>query len=161
MEVSFMRVPRTLQMTLAVALALCLSSCSGIREPIVRLNGVDVVGITTDGLELRLQASLENPNDFGADVGMLEYRVYGDGLELAHGAREQSVRVGAGETVDIDVPFVLDWAGGKTILKGILDGEEHDWKLEGSVVVKKGVVGRTFTFSETGSVNSLDSSRDL
>ncbi len=144
-----------------LALAICLSSCSSIQEPIIRLEGVDLVGISTDGLELKLQTTLENPNDFGADIGRLEYRIFGDGVELARGTREERIHVAAGETVDVGVPFVLDWAGGKTILERILDGEEHDWKLEGSVDVSKGPIRKTFAFSESGSINSPDRSQDL
>ena len=143
------------------ALAICLSSCSSIQEPVIRLEGVDLVGISTDGLELMLQASLENPNDFGADIDELEYKILGDGVELARGSREMEIRVGAGETVEIGVPFDLKWSSGKTILKGILDGEEHDWQFEGSVGVKKGPIRTTFAFSESGSINSPDQSQDL
>jgi len=144
-----------------VALAVCLSSCSSIQEPIIRLDGVDLVGVSTDGLELKLQTTLENPNDFGAEIDRLEYRIFGDGVELACGTREERVHVSAGETVDISVPFVLNWSGGKTILGGILDGEEHDWKLEGRVDVSKGPMRKTFAFSESGSINSPDRSQDL
>ena len=143
------------------ALAICLSSCSSIQEPIIRLEGVDLVGISTDGLELMLQASLENPNDFGADIDEFDYMIFGDGVELARGSREMEIRVGAGETVDVGVPFDLKWSSGQTILKGILDGEEHDWKLEGSVGVKKGPIRKTFAFSESGSINSPESPQDL
>lgn len=157
-----MRVQKPL-LTVAVfaALAICLSSCSSIQEPVIRLDGVDVVGISLDGLKLVLQVSLENPNDFGADIGQLDYRIYGDGVEFARGTMDQEIQVRAGETVDIGVPFVLDWSGGETILEGILDGEEHGWKLEGSVNVRKGMIGKTFTFSETGSINSPNRPQDL
>jgi len=143
------------------ALAICLTSCSSIQEPVIRLEGVDLVGISTDGMELMLQATLENPNDFGADIDELEYVILGDGEELARGSREMEIRVGAGETVEVGVPFDLKWSSGKTILESILDGAEHDWKLEGSVGVKKGPIRKTFAFSESGSINSPESPQDL
>ena len=143
------------------ALAICLTSCSSIRGPIIRLEGVDLVGVSTDGLELVLLASLENPNEFGADIDEFEYVILGDGEELARGSREMEIRVGAGETIDVGVPFDLKWSSGKTILESILDGEEHDWKLEGSVGVRKGPIRKTFAFSESGSINSPESPQDL
>ncbi len=154
------RIPLLAVASLA-ALAICLTSCSGIQEPVIRLEGVDLVGISTDGLELMLQASLENPNDFGADIDGLEYVILGDGEELARGSREMEIRVGAGETVEVGVPFDLKWSSGKTILEGILDGEEHEWKLEGSVGVSKGPIRKTFAFSESGNINSPNQSQDL
>lgn len=157
-----MRILRTLLAAAAlVALAVLLASCSGIREPEIELLSVDLVGITTEGLELRLTTSVENLNDFSAEIGRLEYRIYGDGEELAHGTRDEDVLVGAGEKIEVGVPFVLNWSGGKTILEGILDGDEHDWKLEGSVDVKKGPIRKTFTFSESGSINSPERPQDL
>ena len=74
---------------------------------------------------------------------------------------EQEIRIPAGETVNIGVPFVLDWSGGKMILEGILDGDEHDWKLEGNVDVSKGMLRKTFAFSESGSINSPENPQDL
>ncbi len=157
-----MRILRTLSTAVAIALlAVCLASCTGIREPVIELESVELIGISTEGLELRFQTSLKNPNDFGADIGPLEYRVYGDGAELARGTHDDEIRVAAGETVEIGVPFVLSWSGGKAILKSILDGEEHDWKLEGSVDVSKGPIRKTFTFSESGSINSPEAPQDL
>ncbi|MCD4691131.1 LEA type 2 family protein [bacterium] len=141
--------------------AVCLTSCSGIREPDVQLTGIDLVGVSAEGLEFKLRTTVENPNDFGADIGRFEYSIYGDGIEIAHGQRDEDAHVAAGATVDISVPFVLEWSGGKTIFERILDGGEHNWKIKGSVDVKKGVVRRTFTFSESGVFNSPDGIQDL
>jgi len=157
-----MRIRRSL-LTAAViaALAVCLTSCTSIQQPEIRLESVDLVGVSTDGMRLRLLTVIENPNDFGADITGLAYRIYGDDVELASGNQTDLIQIPAGGTVEVDVPFVLTWSSGKTILEGILDGEEHDWKLEGSVDVRKGVVRTTFAFSESGNINSPDSSQDL
>ena len=45
------RLPATMAL---LALALVLASCSGIEEPNVVMTGVDIKGISTDGIELDL-----------------------------------------------------------------------------------------------------------
>jgi LEA14-like dessication related protein len=133
-----------------LALALVLASCSGIEEPNVVMTGVDIKGISTDGIELDLLVEVENPNDFGADIGDLTYNIYLDGLKVATGLQEEAVSVPAGSTVEVGVPFTIVWKGLDKGLRKLLDGEEHDWRIKGRVELSKGPLSKSFSFSETG-----------
>jgi LEA14-like dessication related protein len=128
-----------------------LTSCSGIEEPEVTITGVDVHGISTNGLALQLLVDVENPNSFGADISRLEYRVFLDDIRVAEGLQEESVPVPAESTVEVKIPFDILWDGMEKGLKKLLDGEEHDWRLEGNVRLRKGAMSRAFSFSEKGS----------
>ncbi len=143
--------PRERALTLTtIALAVLVTSCATVEAPKVVLNSIDIDGISTDGVELTLLVDVTNTNDFGADIGRLEYRVDVDDTEIATGVRTADVHVPAGETVEVSIPFTVTWTG---IGKGIgeyLDGREHSWKLTGKVKVSSGVLSKTFDFSESG-----------
>ncbi len=137
-----------------LAAALALSSCSSFREPDVTLIDVDFVGISGDGLRFKMMARVENPNDFSASIERVEYRIYGDGVELAEGKWSESVPVPARGSVEVRVPFVLKWKGGQTILESMFDDDEHEWRFKGSVELRKGPITRVFPFSESGTIHT-------
>ena len=134
---------------LLVALA-TLTSCSEIEEPEVTMTGVDVHGLTTDGLRLHLLVDVENPNGFGADISELEYRVFLDNTKVAEGLQEDPVAVPAKSTVEVEIPFTIVWSGIDERLRKLLDGEEHDWRIKGRVELSKGPLTKSFRFSESG-----------
>lgn len=120
------------------------------------LTGIEVEGLSVDGLELTLLADVRNPNDFGATIGGLDYRVFVDGTRLAEGLLLDDVKVGAGESVEVGIPFTLTWEGVGEAVEKALDGREHNWKLKGSATLRKGVLAKTFRFDESGSFRSPD-----
>ncbi len=118
------------------------------------LTGVEIEGLSVDGLEFTLLADVRNPNDFAATIGKLDYRVFVDGVRLAEGVLSDDVEVAAGESVEVGIPFTLTWEGFGGALEKALDGREHDWKLKGSATLRKGVLAKTFRFDESGSFRS-------
>jgi LEA14-like dessication related protein len=134
-----------------VALLLALASCSSIEEPVVTITGVEVHGISTEGLALDLLVDVENPNSFGADISELTYRVLLDDTKVAEGLQDDTVAVPAESTVEVKIPFTIVWSGMDEGVTKLLDGEEHDWRLDGRVRLSKGAISRTFSFAERGS----------
>ncbi len=137
-----------------LAIAMALSSCSSFKEPDVTLVDVDFAGISSDGLRFEMMARVENPNDFSASIEQVEYRIYGDGVELAQGEWSESVPVPARGSVEVRVPFVLRWKGGQIVLDSMFDDSEHEWQFEGSVELKKGPITKVFPFSESGTIHT-------
>jgi LEA14-like dessication related protein len=131
-----------------------LTSCSKVEEPVVTMTGVDLRGISTEGLELHLLVDVENPNGFGADISQLEYRVFLDNTKVAEGVQKDAVAVPAESTVEVEIPFTIVWSGIDKGLRKLLDGEEHDWRVGGSVRLNKGAISRVFKFSESGSYDA-------
>lgn len=143
----------------ALALALCafaVSSCSQVEEPKMTIEDVHFKGISTEGLEFMLTVEVANPNTFGAVIDYVEYSVDVDHREVARGRQIKDVKVPAGATVDVEVPFAVRWDGFKDALSNMFDGEEHDWGFEGQVRLKKGGLTRTFSFEERGSFEAPD-----
>jgi LEA14-like dessication related protein len=139
---------------MVIAVAILSASCASVQPPKVVLTGVQVTGLSVDGLELKLLADVTNPNDFGARIKELDYRVLLDGDRLAEGILPEDVDVSAGGTVEVGIPLTLTWEGiGDTIEKAI-DGKKHDWKLAGSATLGNGMLSRTFRFDEKGSFTS-------
>jgi LEA14-like dessication related protein len=147
------RIPEALT---AVLVALLMASCAGIEEPKVTLTGLDFHGLSSEGLELKLLADVENPNGFGADVSGLEYSVYLDDLRVARGVQTGVTAVAARSTVEVEIPFTLVWKGAGEGLQKMLDGKKHDWRLDGRVRLSKGSIARTFRFSESGTFDAPD-----
>jgi LEA14-like dessication related protein len=132
------------------------AACSSIEPPEVVLTGLEVHGLSVEGLELTLLADVRNPNSFGATIGGLDYRVFVDGTRLAEGVLEDDVELEAGESIEVGIPFTLTWEGVGEAVEKALDGREHDWKLRGSAKLRKGVLTKTFRFDESGSFKSPD-----
>ncbi len=157
-----MRIWRRIALLVAIlAVAMAVSSCSGFREPDITLTDVDLVGISGDGLRFEMTVLVENPNDFSASIGRVEYRIHGDGIELAKGERDEDVPVSARGAVEVRVPFTLKWKGGRTILESLFDDSKHEWRLDGSVELRKGVITKIFPFSESGIIDSPSWLTDL
>jgi LEA14-like dessication related protein len=133
---------------------LAVSSCSQIREPAVTMTGVDFRGISTEGLAFNLLLDVENPNAFGADISELEYRVLLDNAEVATGLQADTIAVPAESVVEVGIPFTIVWGGIDKGLKKLLDGEEHEWRLKGSVRLSNGAMSRVFRFSENGTFDA-------
>ncbi len=144
-----MRRNAALVVTLLVAAA-ALSSCSQVEEPKMTIHEVAFVGISTDGLEFELLVEVSNPNSFGAEIDYVEYLVEVDRREVARGRQVENVSVPANSSVDVEVPFSVRWDGFKETLRGVFDGGEHHWGLEGQVRLRKGALTRTFSFREGG-----------
>ncbi|MBD3348092.1 MAG: hypothetical protein GF400_02715 [Candidatus Eisenbacteria bacterium] len=142
-----------------LSLALAATSCSDIQEPEVVLSGVELRGLSDKGIEFILLAEVTNPNTFGASIGRLEYSVEVDGTRVAEGLRAGSVPVGAGETVEVDIPFALTWKGLEKGLSEYFDGGEHRWRLRGSARLTKGGLSRVFSFSESGAFRGPDAGK--
>ena len=149
------REPRAvLASALLLMCLLAVTSCSQIEEPAVTLTGVDLRGISTEGLTFNLLLDVENPNGFGADISDLEYQVLLDNAEVAAGLQTDTIVVPAESVVEVGIPFIIVWDGVDKNLKKLLDGEEHEWRLKGSVRLSKGVMSRVFRFSEAGTFNA-------
>ena len=133
---------------------LAVTSCAQIEEPVVTMTGVDFRGISTEGLAFNLLVDVENPNGFGADISELECRVLLDNTEVATGLQKDFVAVPAESTVEVGIPFTIVWSGLDKGLKKLLDGEEHEWRLKGSVRLSKGAMSRVFRFSESGTYDA-------
>lgn len=137
-----------------IGLLVVSTSCSSIEPPKVTLTGVEIEGLSVDGLELTLLVDVTNPNDFGATIGKLDYKVFIDGTRLAEGLLSDDVEVEAEESVEVGIPFTLTWEGVGDALEKALDGREHDWKLKGTATLRKGILAKTFRFDESGSFRS-------
>lgn len=139
-----------------IAVAVTLASCSDVQEPVVTMTGLDFNGISTEGLSFDLLLDVQNPNTFGASISRLEYEIQLDGVEVATGKQVDAIEVEAGQTVEVGIPFIVVWGGVDKGLKKLLDGQEHEWRLRGSVRLNKGPVSRLFSFSESGDFDAPD-----
>ena len=134
----------------ALSLVAGLASCARIQEPTVVLLGLEYVGVGNAGVNFTLNADVTNPNSFDTVLSRFSYEVIVDGSKLAEGFRLEDVTIPKNATERVGIPFTITWEGVKGGVKRLLDGKEHDWKLTGSAVFKKGGLYHTFKFVETG-----------
>ena len=134
----------------ALSIAACLTSCARIEEPKVVLLGLEYVGVGNAGVNFTLNADVTNPNSFDTVLSRFRYEVVVDGSKLAEGFRLEDVTIPRNATERVGIPFTITWEGVKGGVSRLLDGKEHDWKLTGSGVFKKGGLYHNFKFVETG-----------
>ena len=137
-----------------VAVLLLAASCTDVKPPEVTLTGAEFDGLSAEGLSFILVADVSDPNGFGGTVRDLDYTIFIDGEEVAHGKQVESVTVPSEGTVEAKIPFTLTWSGAKDGLKEMGKSGEHDWRIRGSAKFQKGGLSRSFRFDETGNFNS-------
>lgn len=128
-----------------------LSGCASIERPKVFVEGVRWVGLSTDGIELDVTVTVENPNPFAADAEKLTYTLDLDGVRVVEGRQIEHAAIPASSSARVAVPVTVTWEGGAKALEDFLGGGEHTWRLAGSVTLRSGLLARTFRFSERGS----------
>ncbi len=133
-----------------IAVPLLTASCTDVKPPEVTLTGAEFAGFTAEGLSLMLLVDVSDPNGFGGTIRDLDYTIFVDGEEVAHGRQEESVVVPSEGTVEARIPFTLTWSGAKDGLKELVSSGEHEWRVKGSAKLQKGGLSRSFRFDETG-----------
>ncbi|MBM3308026.1 MAG: LEA type 2 family protein [Candidatus Eisenbacteria bacterium] len=135
---------------LPVALLTALAGCSTIARPALTVEGVELNGLSAEGVELLVEIKVTNPNDVAAEASGILYTLEMNGVEVLDGRQDSPVSVPAGGSATVSVPVTLRWSSGADALQSILDGGEQRWRLHGRVTVRSGIVTKTFPFSESG-----------
>jgi hypothetical protein len=159
--------PRLSLLPLLAALALPPLGCASlVKEPVVRIVEVGVVGIGLSGATARVTLLVSNPNGFSLDAKTLDYRLAflppeeepaaGEEVDddawrtLVAGATPEDVRLPARDstTLTIDIPFGYRALG--QALGGLLQDGRLRYRFNGAFTVGSPVGDLRVPFDRTG-----------
>jgi LEA14-like dessication related protein len=157
---------KRLMVAVVLAGALAGGACAGaFQQPEVRFDGVRIGGLGLRGGLLYAQIHVANPNRFGFETSSMSYdlemRAPDDGegrwVRIAQGVFDESVRVGARDSVLIEVPIDFTYASLGGALQSVLDQGSVGYRVEGVVQLRE-PVRRSLPYRRVG-VMALSGSR--
>jgi LEA14-like dessication related protein len=159
--------PSSRLVALLAALALPLLACASlVKQPLVRIVEVGVVGIGLSGATARVTLLVDNPNGFALDAKALDYRLAflppdqepAAGEEIADdawrtlvtGATPEQVRLPARDstTLTVDIPFGYRELG--QAVGGLLREGRLRYRFNGAFTVGSPVGDLRVPFDRTG-----------
>ena len=106
-------------MFFSLSLIIVLCGCDGlpslpsiptsIKEPIVSMTSVDVVGASLSGVNLVANVSVENPNSFSLPMPKIDWELFVTDVSFDTGTVEEDITIGSGEEVTLGIPIFLGY----------------------------------------------------
>ena len=123
-----------------LGLILFLPACSSMigddfRDPVIRLERIEVVRAKLLEQKFNLYFRVENPNSFSLEIEDLSYNVYLNEIKLASGQSNLSFSLEPNSTTTIKIPARTNlWRNLKQIIKMLKNPNEPiSYRLEGQV----------------------------
>jgi LEA14-like dessication related protein len=146
-----------------IAAALLFSGCAAaVQQPEVRFDGLRLGSVGLRGGMLYAQVYVMNPNRFGFEAEWMTYDLElaapgtaaADGprwVRMAEGTFREPIRVGARDSVRIEVPIEFTYAQLDGALRSVLDRGMVNYRVRGEVRISD-PVGRTVPYGRVGEV---------
>jgi LEA14-like dessication related protein len=121
---------------LALGTLLVLSGCESlsglgdvIRKPEVRVIGVEIEELTFQGMRMRFDVEIQNPNPVGVQLAGFDYRFEVDGATMVNGNLEERFGLEPRGRSVIPVPVEFTFEQLLAAVSGIADREESDYQI--------------------------------
>lgn len=131
---------------LLVGLAACVPK---VQQPEVRLVNVRVSSLGLTGGSVQVRLNVYNPNTFALDAKGLSYTVElaqdssdESWTTLTEGTYDEAVRVGAGDSAQVDIPVEFSYKGLGGALRALMQRGTFDYRIHGDVHVQAPVRAR-------------------
>jgi LEA14-like dessication related protein len=133
----------------AAAVVLMLTGCSSlgplaavIRPPAVRVAAVEITGASFEGLTLRFDLEVTNPNGVGIQLAGLDYDLQIDGSSFLKGETDQPLAIAPRGRSTLPLPLQLRFDELLRSLGSLADREESSYRLEAGLSFQLPVLGR-------------------
>lgn len=144
----------------AMAASVALGACShAFRQPEVTLTGLRLGGIGTRGGLVYADVAVHNPNHYTlqADHVTYDFRVQdpsnpSNWLPFTAGQIDQRIRVGSGDTEQLEVPIQFDFLNGAGVIRSVMDRGIMNYRVEGHVAVTEPIT-RNVPYQHQGVVS--------
>lgn len=154
-----MRVARMLAVAI-VACSTVLGACSHVfRQPQVTLTGMELGGIGLKGGLIYAHVAVKNPNHYtlGTDRITYDLRVQdpsnpSNWLPFTAGTYAQEVRVGSGQTTDLQVPIQFSFTTASAAVQSVMNSGIFNYRVAGEVHVTDPIT-RTVPYQHQGVVS--------
>jgi LEA14-like dessication related protein len=103
----------------------------------LRSTSADITGINLNNLSLRVEATVYNPNGFGAMLDAANYSVYANGRYLGTGQTVHEYELAPRSTQTLIFPISIGWKTTFTTMGSyIVDWGHVTWEIKGNAVIK-------------------------
>lgn len=144
----------------AVAASLALGACShAFRQPEVTLTGIRLGGLGARGGLIYADVAVHNPNGFAlqADRVTYDFRVQDPSnpknwVPFTAGQLNQRIKVGSGDTEQVEVPIQFDFATSAAAMRSIMDRGIMNYQVTGQVAVTEPIT-RNVPYQHEGVVS--------
>jgi LEA14-like dessication related protein len=103
-----------------------------VRLPQLSLKNLQVTKLNLNGIDLKLNISLKNPNSFGFNVGKFDYTLDLAGKQFATGLTQKLADIPAKSTGEIEIPVSLNLVGALSSVYSALNKQNIQAALHGS-----------------------------
>ena len=115
----------------AVVILFCFAGCTKfVKEPEVKLQRLNVVGVDTKGADLELFLNVNNPNSFSVSMIGYSYDLQVMTLPVARGGARNKVEFKGGTDTDVRLPVRVEYGSLWEILKRRPDPDKVPYRLQ-------------------------------
>lgn len=141
-----------------VAAALLVVGASGcktvgkqmLKEPVVTLRDVKLVGVGATGGTLDITLNVFNPNDFRLDGSRITYRVFADSVAVGGGSLDQRFTVQNGDSTEMRLPLTFTYAGLGAAARQLQNQGSVNYRVMGEIEVATPIGRFTRPYDQTG-----------
>jgi LEA14-like dessication related protein len=122
------------------------------KQPVVRLQKVEVAGIGLTGGSLNVALSVYNPNNYRLDATQLTYHVMlnSDSVQLATGTLNNQFTVKDNDSTVVNIPVDFTYAGVGAASRSLLNTGVVTYHVLGEIKVGSTVGSFTVPYSQIG-----------
>ena len=121
-----------------------------LKEPVVSLRDVKLVGVGVTGGTLDILLSVYNPNDFRLDGSRITYRVFADSAAVGGGSLDQRFTVQNGDSTQIRLPLSFTYAGLGAAARQMQNQGTVNYRITGEIEVATPIGKFTRPYDQTG-----------
>src|SRR5688572_8855902 len=141
-----------------IAAALAIASGAGcasvgrqmLKEPVVTLQDVRLVGIGMTGGTLDVFLNIYNPNEFRLDASRLTYQVFADSVAVGGGTLEQQFTVQNGDSTTIRLPLTFTYSGLGAAARQMQNQGSVNYRVKGDIEVATPIGRFTRPYDQSG-----------
>ena len=126
---------RRMGLVLILSLLVLLTGCAGLggifeeRRPKVSVEGVRIAGFDFQGIELRFDLKVDNPNPVGITLGGLDYDFRLQGSSFLKGEQPLGLKLAAKASSQVEVPFKLGYRQLKESYQALASSNMAEYEL--------------------------------
>ena len=121
-----------------------------LKEPVVTLKDVRLVGIGVTGGTLDVFLNIYNPNEFRLDGSRLTYQVFADSVAVGGGTLEQQFTVQNGDSTTIRLPLTFTYTGLGAAARQIQNQGSVNYRVRGEIEVATPIGRFTRPYDQSG-----------
>jgi LEA14-like dessication related protein len=121
-----------------------------LKEPVVTLKDVKLVGFGLTGGTLDVYLNVYNPNEFRLDGSRLTYQVFADSTAVGGGTLDQQFTVQEGDSMTIKLPLTFTYAGLGAAARQMQNQGSVNYRVKGEIEVATPIGRFTRPYDQNG-----------